>query len=53
MKAKPKKPPTGYNPKTVPLWGMRKIVPERCRIQHSRGKDRGCAFGQCAKGLIL
>ncbi len=45
---------TGYLPNDVPLGGCAKKFPELCRIEHDEGeRDCGCAFGQCAKGLIL
>lgn len=47
--------PVGYLPKDVPLHGRFPIVSECCRceeINYGSGRDCGCAFGQCANGLI-
>ncbi|MDD4865177.1 MAG: hypothetical protein PHE38_14360 [Alishewanella agri] len=44
-----------FKPKGTPLGGLAVKNPEFCRCETypPLNKDCGCAFGQCAKGLIF
>lgn len=45
----PRKAP---NTADTPIWGSREKNPEQCRCETGTDRSCGCAFGQCAKGLI-
>lgn len=43
----------GYEKDSIPLWGCCPTVPACCHCETDGPLDCGCAFGQCALGLIL
>ena len=43
----------GYEKGSVPLGGLRPIYKESCHCETQGDKSCGCAFGQCALGLIF
>jgi hypothetical protein len=43
----------GYDKKTVPLGGRYRSRPSAAAAETDGLKDCGCAFGQCALGLIF